>query len=93
MKKRAYYYVYILECSDKTYYTGKTINISKRLSAHNGLVNGGAKYTRTRRPVFLVYFEELKNASEALKREYKLKQLTRDEKIKLIGSNNQVALG
>lgn len=87
------YYVYILECFDKTYYIGKTNNISKRLSAHNGLINGGAKYTRSRRPVFLVYFEEAKNASEALKREYILKQLTREGKMKLIMANSQAVLG
>lgn len=87
------YYVYILECSDNTYYIGKTKNISKRLSAHNGLSRGGAKYTHGRRPVFLVYFEKVGSTSEALKREYELKQLTREAKMKLIASSNRVASG
>ncbi len=89
MVNDSHFYVYILECSDKTFYIGKTKNISMRLRAHNGLANGGAKYTRSRRPVFLVYFEKVKGPSEALKREYSLKQLTREEKRELITVNNR----
>lgn len=93
MVKDSHFYVYILECSDKTFYIGKTTDIPRRLSAHNGLIHGGAKYTRSRRPVFLVYFEKVESVSEALKREYFLKQLTREEKMKLIAANNRTALG
>ncbi len=92
MVNDSHFYVYILECSDNTFYIGKTKNIPMRLSAHNGLINGGAKYTRSRRPVFLVYFEKVKGASRALKREYSLKQLTREEKKELIAANNRVVL-
>lgn len=75
-------YVYILECSDKTYYTGWTSNLEKRVKTHNS--RKGAKYTRGRTPVKLVYFEELESKSLAMKREYEIKQLSRKEKIKLI---------
>jgi len=77
-------YVYVLECADHTYYIGKTNDLVKRLKAHNGLIAGGAKYTTGRRPVYLVYFEQFGTVSEALKREYYLKQLTKSEKRKMI---------
>ena len=78
------FYVYILECSDNTYYIGKTVNLVKRLKSHNGIIKGGAKYTSGRRPVYLVYYETLLTTGEALKREYVLKQLRRNEKVKLL---------
>lgn len=75
-------YVYMLECSDGSLYTGWTNNLEKRIAAHN---NGkGAKYTRVRLPVKLVYYEEYEDKIEAMKREYKIKQLSRKEKVKLI---------
>lgn len=75
-------YVYIIKCFDDTYYTGWTTDIDKRLIAHN---NGtGAKYTKSRRPVTLIYLEEYPNRSLALKREYAIKQLTRKQKERLI---------
>lgn len=77
------WFVYILECSDKTLYTGITTDIEKRLAQHND-GNDGAKYTRVRRPVKCVYSESKKNRSEASKREYVIKKLTRAEKFKLI---------
>jgi len=77
------YYVYILICADKTLYTGYTNDIEKRIIAHNTLKNG-AKYTKGRRPVSLVYSEKFKTKSEAMKREAELKNLTRDEKLNLI---------
>lgn len=82
-KESADWFVYILECSDKTLYTGITTNIEKRVAQHN---NGkeGAKYTRVRRPVKCVYSESKKNRSEASKREHAIKKLTRLEKVKLI---------
>lgn len=75
-------YVYMLECSDGSLYTGWTNNLEKRIAAHN---NGkGAKYTRVRLPVKLVYYEEYEDKIEAMKREYEIKQLSRKEKVKLI---------
>lgn len=77
--------VYILECNDKTLYTGITNDLEKRLQQHN---NGkdGAKYTRVRRPVKCVYQEVQKNRSEATKREFAIKKITRAKKLKLINS-------
>lgn len=74
--------VYILECADNTLYTGITNNLDKRIEAHNN--KQGAKYTKPRTPVKLVYSENCGSKSDASKREYQLKQLTRDAKIKLI---------
>ncbi|MFQ8705909.1 MAG: GIY-YIG nuclease family protein [Thomasclavelia sp.] len=75
-------YVYIVECSDHSYYTGWTTNLERRIKAHNQ--GNGAKYTRARRPVKLIYFEEFSNKNLALKREYAIKQLTRKQKELLI---------
>lgn len=79
-------YVYILKCSDKTLYTGWTNNLEKRLSCHNS--GKGAKYTKYRLPVKIVYFEKLESKSEALKREYAIKQLSRKDKLKLINNSS-----
>lgn len=78
------YYVYIVECSDGTYYCGYTTNTEIRIKSHNS-VKGGAKYTRARKPVKLVYSEELKDKSLALKREHEIKKMPRREKEFLIG--------
>ena len=75
-------YVYILECFDKNLYTGFTNNLEKRVRVHNS--GKGAKYTRCRLPVKLVYYEEFETKSEAMKREYSIKQLSRVEKSNLI---------
>lgn len=75
-------YVYILECADSTLYTGWTNNLEKRVETH--LKGKGAKYTRCRLPVKLVYFEEYSDKVSAQKREYEIKQMTRDDKLKLI---------
>ena len=77
------YYVYMLECSDKTLYTGWTTNLDKRIQEHNKGKNG-AKYTRARRPVKLVYAETCPSLSEGLRREARIKKLSRGEKVKLI---------
>ncbi len=86
LKKEKKWLVYILECKDKTLYTGITNNLEKRLEQHNYGMDG-AKYTRARRPVKCVYFEFQKNRSEATKREIKIKQLSRVEKLSLITSS------
>lgn len=78
-------YVYILRCKDNTLYTGWTTNLKKRLHAHNfGEGSNSAKYTRYRRPVELVYYEELESKSEALKREHAIKKLRKEQKEELI---------
>ena len=82
----AMYYVYLLMCADKTLYTGYTVDLSKRFQMHN--MGRGAKYTRSRLPVELAYFEVLPDKSSALKRELEIKQLTRRGKMKLIGIDN-----
>jgi len=75
-------FVYIVKCSDNTLYTGYTTELKRRIKEHN---NGqGAKYTRGRTPVELVYFEKKESKSSAMKREYEIKQLNRNEKIELI---------
>lgn len=76
-------YTYILKCADGSLYCGWTNNLEKRLSAHNA--STASKYTRTRRPVELAYFEQFETKQEAMSREYHIKRLTREEKLKLIG--------
>lgn len=79
----SFYFVYILECADKTLYTGYTNDLKKRVFAHNTL-NSGAKYTKARRPVLLAYSEKYKSKTKALKREYAIKRLSRKKKLNLI---------
>ena len=78
--------VYIVKCSDNTFYTGITNNIKLRLDTHNE--GNGAKYTKNRLPVFLVYLESAANRSNALKREIEIKKLNRSQKIDLINTTN-----
>lgn len=75
------WFVYLLTCSDGTLYCGATTNIEKRVKKHNA--GAGAKYTKTRLPVSLFKFWTFINKSDALKREYAIKQLSRDEKLAL----------
>lgn len=77
------YYVYILECADKSFYTGSTVDLEKRLHSHNHL-KSGAHYTKIRRPVTLKYSQKFKTFSAARKREGEIKRLTREEKLQLI---------
>ena len=81
------WYVYILKCADDTLYTGITTDVNRRLNEHNK--GTGAKYTKTRRPVVLMAVSEASNRSEASKEEYRIKQLTRKEKLQLININNK----
>ena len=78
------YYVYLLRCGDGTLYAGFTNDLARRLGAHNA--GRGAKYTRGRRPVELVYWESFSNKSSALRREYAIKRLPRGQKLALIQS-------
>lgn len=79
-------YIYIVECSDGTLYTGWTNDLRKRLEAHNA--GKGAKYTRSRRPVTLAYYESFLTKEEAMRREYEIKHFTRKRKQKLIQAVN-----
>ena len=83
-------YVYILECSDGTYYTGWTTDVEAREKTHNS--GNGAKYTRCRLPVRVVYYEQLEDKSAALKREAAIKKMTRKQKEKLITSMKKESL-
>ena len=75
-------YTYIVKCADSTLYTGWTNDLDKRIKAHNS--GKGAKYTKTRRPVKLVYYEEHETKNEAMSREYAIKQLKREQKEQLM---------
>ena len=81
------YFVYILRCADDTLYTGITTDLERRVDEHNNSAKG-AKYTRARRPVSLVYSEILENRSDASKREYFIKKMSRKEKIILFIFSN-----
>ena len=75
-------YTYIVKCSDGSLYTGWTNNLEKRIKDHNA--GRGAKNTKTRRPVELVYKEEFPTKQEAMKREWEIKRLSRKEKLSMI---------
>jgi len=77
------YYLYILKCADKTLYTGIAVDLKKRLKEHN-FSKLGAKYTASRRPVKIVYSKKFRTRSSALKEEFRIKSLSRKEKLKLI---------
>ena len=81
-KRKAIFYVYIVKCKDGTYYTGYSPNLKRRIELHNS--GNGAKYTRTRRPVTLVWFKKYKYFKPAFLRELQIKKLTRRQKEKLI---------
>ncbi|BCN92372.1 hypothetical protein THMIRHAM_01570 [Thiomicrorhabdus immobilis] len=76
--------VYLLRCADNSLYCGITTNLKKRLRQHNGELVGGAKYTKTRQPCELAYCETYDNRSDASKREYEIKQLSKQAKERLI---------
>ena len=78
------FYCYIVKCQDGTFYTGWTKDPQRRIKVHNA--GRGARYTRSRRPVQLVYLEELTDHVSALKRELTIKKMNRNAKIKLISS-------
>lgn len=80
-------YTYIVKCTDGTLYTGWTDDLEGRLRSHNS--GRGAKYTRSRRPVELVYYETFATKEEAMSREWHIKRLTREEKLGLIGKRQE----
>lgn len=83
--------VYIVRCADGTLYTGVAVDVAVRLAQHNGLRANGARYTRARRPVKLVYHESAANRSAACRREYHIKRMTRPEKLVLIAAAGRVS--
>ncbi|MFP4662523.1 MAG: GIY-YIG nuclease family protein [Halanaerobiales bacterium] len=76
------HYTYIVECADGTYYTGYTTDVERRVKEHNEGM--GAKYTRGRLPVSLIYYEEYHSKSKAMKREYEIKTFSREAKEEII---------
>ena len=80
-------YTYIFRCSDGSLYTGWTNNLEKRISAHNA--GRGAKYTKPRRPVVLAYYEEFQTKEEAMRREWEIKHMTREEKMQMIHTREE----
>ena len=85
--KKPMWYVYILRCADGTLYTGSTTDVEKRVKTHN--TGKGARYTRSRLPVELAYWESAADRSEALRREAAIKTLSRGEKLRLIQNREE----
>ncbi|MEO0436708.1 MAG: GIY-YIG nuclease family protein [Pseudomonadota bacterium] len=81
--------VYLLQCVDGTLYTGVTTDLDRRLRQHNGELVGGAHYTRSRRPVRLLWREELEDRSSAQAREAQIKALSRRQKLQFLRSQSQ----
>ena len=81
------WFLYVLQCDDGTLYTGITTDVHRRLNEHN-TSSRGAKYTKARRPVKLVYWMDFKDRSTAQKAEYKFKKLTREQKVKAISETS-----
>lgn len=82
MEKNNLFYIYMLECSDKSLYTGYTVSVDERIKAHNS--GKASKYTRARLPAKLVYVEIFDNKVDAMRRECKVKAMPRSEKLKLV---------
>ena len=80
----------ILKCSDGSLYTGWTNHLEERIRAHNE--GRGAKYTRSRRPVELIYYEKMETKEEAMRREYAIKRLDRQQKLELIAHQGEYGL-
>ena len=78
------HYIYLVRCSDDSLYCGWTTDLKRRIDAHNGHISGGAKYTRGRRPVTLIYSESFHQKQEAQRREYAIKRMTKTKKLRLI---------
>ncbi len=79
------YFLYILECADQSLYTGITLNLEKRLKEHN-TSKSAAKYTAARRPVKIVFSKEFGTKAEALREEFRVKKLPREDKLALIAT-------
>ena len=81
----------MLRCADNSIYSGITVDLERRMDQHNGVAKNGAKYTRTRRPVHLVYQEQCENRSQATQREYQLKQFSRQQKLALLNEYHETS--
>lgn len=81
-------YTYLLRCADGSLYCGWTNHLAERVNAHNS--GNGAKYTKSRRPVELVYYETFATKQEAMRREWEVKQLSRKEKLRLVEMSNMM---
>ena len=88
MEQKNLKYTYMLKCKDGSLYTGWTTDLDKRVACHNA--GKGAKYTRARRPVELVYFEQFQTREEAMRRECEIKKLTRKQKEELIKQKEEL---
>ncbi len=82
------HFVYIVKCADDSLYCGWTSDLKHRMEAHNGIVQGGAKYTRGRRPVQLVYAESFHEKQAAQRREYAIKRMSKTQKLRLLKDTN-----
>lgn len=83
------WYTYLLRCADNSLYAGVTTDLKRRVKEHNGKSKAAAKYTRVRQPVELVYFEQVANRVVATKREYQIKQLTKQQKETMVARFTQ----
>jgi putative endonuclease len=93
-RRQQVWQVYVVRCADGTLYTGVAVDVARRVAQHNGehgVGNHGARYTRARRPVTLVYAERAASRSAACRREYRIKQLTRREKLALIAGSRIIS--
>lgn len=82
------HFVYIVKCADDSLYCGWTSDLKHRMEAHNGIVPGGAKYTRGRRPVQLVYAESFHEKRAAQRREYAIKRMSKTQKLRFLKDTN-----
>jgi putative endonuclease len=85
MRRRRKFFCYIVQCADGTFYTGWTVDLDNRVKTHNA--GRGARYTRTRRPVVLVYSERQPTRADAMRREAAIKRWPRARKLKIVESN------
>lgn len=85
------YYFYILRCSDNSLYCGQTTDLKRRVEEHNTSTNKSAKYTKSRRPVKLVYSEEFIVAGDALRREYEVRHWTKKKKENLLATYKKIS--
>jgi putative endonuclease len=83
LNSKSMYYLYIIECADKTLYTGITKDLERRIFEHNE-TKRGAKYTSSRRPIRLVFFQKFEKRYLAMREEYRIKQLRKAQKVELI---------
>lgn len=88
-ERNSQWYVYLLRCADTTLYAGVTTDCKRRVREHNGEIKGGAKYTRVRRPVELVWSEQCEDRSSACKREAQVKKMSRSQKAEMVKKSRE----